>query len=173
MTNLGARAGLALAAVAAVAGLAVAAAFAGPNGSGNGTACVFNTKLSPANEIRPAGTPDPVESTASGHAQIKVRNDGTIEFKYRIRNPGSEMFQAGHIHAAPATASGGIVVDLLAPPALGTATNAERFGDSGVGVPRATAPANIAQLICEHPENYYVNLHTTADPQGAIRGQLG
>ena len=173
MQKLVAKGALAVAALAALAGITAAGVVAGPNGSDNGTACVLNTQLSPANEIRPVGTTDPVTSVASGHAQIKVRNDGTIEFKYHIRNPANETFQAGHIHAAPATSSGGIVVDLLGGAAGGSPTDAANFGDQGVGVPRATAPANIAELICQHPENYYVNFHTTADPQGAIRGQLG
>jgi CHRD domain len=31
----------------------------------------------------------------------------------------------------------------------------------------------LALAAFAHPENYYVNYHTTAFPGGAIRGQLG
>jgi hypothetical protein len=164
---------LALAALAVVAGVAATIAAAGPGGADNGTACVFNTALSPANEIRTLPTTDPVDSTAEGHAQIKVRNDGTIEYKVQIFNPAAENFFMGHIHAGAATANGGIVVDLLGGAAGGTASTDEHIVLSGDGVPRATAPANIAELLCSNPTGYYVNFHTTADPSGAIRGQLG
>jgi CHRD domain len=33
--------------------------------------------------------------------------------------------------------------------------------------------ASLAAAICAHPEDYYVNYHTTAFPGGAIRGQQG
>ena len=138
-----------------------AVAVAGPEGSDSGTACVFNTQLSPENEVRPANTTDPVDSVASGHAQIKVRNDGTIEFKVFVLNPAGELFRVGHIHGpAAAGSNAGVLVD----------TTMTLMGE---GAPVATAPADIAARICANPELYYVNFHTAVDPQGAIRGQLG
>ena len=144
-------------------------ATAGPEGSDQGTACVFNTALDPANEVR--ATPN--TSVASGHAQIKVRNDGTIEFKVFILNPANEDFRVGHIHGpASATANAGIVVDLLGGPAGGSPTSETTITLMGEGVARATAPPNIAGLLCQTPENFYVNFHTATEPSGAIRGQL-
>ena len=32
---------------------------------------------------------------------------------------------------------------------------------------------NIATLLCAAPDQYYVNFHSTTEPGGAIRGQLG
>ena len=147
-----------------------AVATAGSAGSDQATACVFNTTLDPANEVRTT----PNTSVASGHAQIKVRNDGTIEFKVFILNPANEDFRVGHIHG-PATVEGnaGIVVDLLGGPAGGSPTTETTITLMGEGVPRATAPANIAELLCTSPELYYVNFHTATEPSGAIRGQLG
>lgn len=148
-------------------------AVAGPGGSDNGTACVLNTQLRPENEVR-TGPVDPVDSTAKGHAQIKVRNDGTIEFDVVILNKAGEHFHIGHIHRGEPFVNGPIVVDLLGGPAGGEETEAEHIRLRGEGVPRQPAAGpNIAADICNNPAAYYVNFHTHADPQGAVRGQLG
>jgi hypothetical protein len=149
---------IALAIMLLVAGLYPAATVAGPNGSDNGTTCVQNAQLRPENE--PQGS----TSTAKGHTQIKVRNDGTIEFKTHINNPDQETFFAGHIHQAPEGVNGPVVQTLFA----GPPTSEEQIKHSG----EAPNPA-LGAAICETPENYYVNYHTTANPAGAIRGQLG
>ena len=127
--------------------------------SGGGTACVLNTQLRPENEV-PASS-----STAKGHAQIKVRNDGSIEWKVFILNKDGETFTAGHIHVAPEDAPGPVVLPLYhdAP------TSERQIHDRG----ETEAGHPLAQDLCEHPENYYVNYHTTTNRPGAIRGQLG
>ncbi len=136
-----------------------AASVAGPNGSDQGTMCVFTTQLSPQNEIRATNT-----SIASGHAQIKVRNDGTIEFKYHINNPAGEEFRAGHIHLAPAGVNGPVIQSIF----VGGFTSASEINEQG-----EVSNATLGQNICNNPEQYYVNFHTATEPAGAIRGQLG
>jgi hypothetical protein len=136
-----------------------AAAVGGRHGSGNGTTCVFTTQLRAANETTGS------TSTATGHTQIKIRNDGTLEFKTHILNPNAETFIAGHVHNAPAGVAGPIVVPLF----TGPATSARHIVQTG----STAIAASLASAICAHPENYYVNYHTTAFPGGAIRGQLG
>jgi hypothetical protein len=135
------------------------AAVGGRHGSGNGTACVFTTQLRAANETTGS------TSTATGHTQIKIRNDGTLEFKTHILNPDAETFIAGHVHNAPAGVAGPIVVPLFTGPAT-SARHIVQTGSTAIATALATA-------ICAHPEIYYVNYHTTAFPGGAIRGQLG
>ena len=135
---------------APIAGAATAA-------SGNGTMCVLHARLT----AQTAGT----TSAAKGHTLIKVRNDGTIEFKTHILNRGGEAFSAGHIHQAPVGANGPIVVPLFG----GPNTTARHIKASGTAAPNAgTTGAN----LCQDPGAYYVNYHTTAFPAGAIRGQL-
>jgi hypothetical protein len=136
-----------------------AAAVGGPHGTGQGTACVFTTQLSAANETTGS------TSTASGHTQIKIRYDGTLEFKTHILNPDAETFVAGHVHNALAGAAGPIVVPLFSGPATSD-THIVQTGPIAI-------EALLAAAICAHPENYYVNYHTTPFPGGAIRGQLG
>jgi hypothetical protein len=129
--------------------------------SGRGVMCVLHSKLAAKNE-----TP-PTTSTAKGHTQIKVRNDGTIEFKTRINNKNAENFELGHIHQAPVNVAGPIVVPLFVPPA--PATSLRHIKQNGVATPNAgTTGAD----LCENPSAYYVNYHTSAFPLGAIRGQL-
>ena len=138
--------------------IAVTSAAAGPNGSDDGTMCVFNTRLLAANETTGS------TSTASGHAQIKVRNDGTIEWNVFVLNPDGETFVAGHIHHAPVGVAGPVVQTLH----MSGATSDMQIRDTG-----EASNAALGEAICANPAAYYVNYHTTAFPGGAIRGQLG
>jgi CHRD domain len=170
-----ARALAVLASLGCVAALTVSTtAAAGPEGSDNGVACIFNTQLLPENEVRPPGTTDPVTSTAQGHAQVKIRNDGTIEFNVFILNKAGELFRVGHIHRGSVTVAGPVVVHFLGGPAGGTASTDKQIRVTGVGVEQQPAAGpDVASEICNNPTNFYVNFHTLDDPQGAVRGQLG
>jgi hypothetical protein len=129
--------------------------------SGKGVMCVLHSKLSARNETTGS------TSIAKGHTLIKVRNDGTIEFKTQILNKNHETFVAGHIHQAPIGVAGPIVVPLFVAPS--PPTSARHIKQSGVATPNAgTSGAN----LCQNPSAYYVNYHTTAFTGGAIRGQL-
>jgi hypothetical protein len=130
-------------------------------GSGRGTMCVLQAKLSAKNETTGS------TSVAKGHTLIKVRNDGTIEFKTQINNRNHELFVAGHIHQAPVGVAGPIVVPLFVAPS--PPTSARHIKQRGV----ATANAGTTGAsLCANPSAYYVNYHTTAFGGGAIRGQL-
>ena len=132
-----------------------------PGKNGQGVMCVLHAKLAARNETTGS------TSIAKGHTQIKVRNDGTIEFKTQILNRGDETFVAGHIHQAPVSVAGPIVVPLFVSPT--PPTNARHIRQSGVATPNA---GTTGAAICQNPSAYYVNYHTTAFPGGAIRGQL-
>lgn len=66
-----------------------------------------------------------------------------------------------HVHAGRATEAGPVVVALTPPDATGTSAGCVD------GVDRA-----LLRAIRHHPRAYYVNVHTTAFPDGAVRGQL-
>lgn len=68
---------------------------------------------------------------------------------------------ASHIHYGAAGIRGAIVIPLSAPDVTGEAIGCR----SDVG--RA-----LLRDILHHPEDYYVNVHTTEFPAGAIRSQL-
>ena len=104
----------------------------------------------------PAG--DPV---GTGTATLRMRRgQGQVCFTIQAENIGLPSVGA-HIHRGSATESGGIVVQLRAP---------GQNGRSSGCVPAARAV--VAQILGS-PEGYYVNVHTTEFPAGAIRGQLG
>jgi hypothetical protein len=141
---------------------AVLAVNGAPAQNGQGAMCVLHAKLTAANETTGS------TSTAKGHSLIRVRNDGTIEFKTKILNKDHETFVAGHVHEAPVGVAGAIVVPLFVSPT--PATSARHIEQGGIATPNAgTTGAD----LCANPSAYYVNYHTTAFPGGAIRGQLG
>ena len=146
-----------------VAACAIAVLVAGtaPGKNDQGVMCVLHAKLTAKNETTGS------TSTAKGHTLIKVRNDGTIEFKTQILNRDQETFVAGHIHQAPVGVAGSIVVPLFVSPT--PATSARHIRQSGNATPNT---GTTGAAICQNPSAYYVNYHTTAFPAGAIRGQL-
>ena len=139
--------------------VAASAASVAPAKNGNGVMCVLHARLTATSETTGS------TSTAKGHTQIKVRANGTIEFKTHILNKNGETFVAGHIHQAPVGVAGPIVVPLFASPG----TTARHIRHSGVATPNA---GTTGAALCTNPSAYYVNYHTTAFPGGAIRGQL-
>ena len=137
---------------------AALAATAAPAKNGKGVLCVLHAKLSAKAETTGS------TSTAKGHTLVKVRKNGTIQFKTRILNKGHETFVAGHIHQAPSGVAGPVVVPLFA-----GATAARHIRQSDLATPNTgTTGAD----LCQDPSAYYVNYHTTAFPGGAVRGQL-
>jgi hypothetical protein len=139
--------------------VAASAASVAPAKNGNGVMCVLHARLTATSETTGS------TSTAKGQTQIKVRANGTIEFKTHILNKNGETFVAGHIHQAPVGVAGSIVVPLFASPG----TTARHIRQSGVATPNA---GTTGAALCTNPSAYYVNYHTTAFPGGAIRGQL-
>jgi len=139
--------------------VAASAASVAPAKNGNGVMCVLHARLTATSETTGS------TSTAKGHTQIKVRANGTIEFKTQILNKNGETFVAGHIHQAPVGVAGPIVVPLFASPG----TTARHIRQTGVATPNA---GTTGAALCTNPSAYYVNYHTTAFPGGAIRGQL-
>lgn len=125
---------------------------------------VFNVQLRSENEPNGAST-----SESKGDAQVKVFEDGTIEFTFTVNNKSGETFTRAHIHKAPAGVNGGIHWDFLEGGIPVASISDQPSQLRGVARPRAAAV--LADLLA-NPSGYYVNVHSTAFPGGAVRGQL-
>jgi CHRD domain len=114
---------------------------------------LFVVKLNGANENPPA------DLGGRGNAFLLVSADRTkICYLITVSNLQGDVILA-HIHQAPKGVNGPIVVPLTAP--IG-----------GASADCATVPADLGSAIVDSPDQYYVNVHTTMFPAGAIRGQL-
>jgi CHRD domain len=104
---------------------------------------------------QPAG--DPV---GTGTATIRVRR-GQGQVCYRVQVQNITLPSAGmHIHRGADDVSGPIVVQMRAPGASGS-----------VSACSTASRAVVAQLLANRA-GFYLNVHTTDFPGGAVRGQL-
>jgi CHRD domain len=69
---------------------------------------------------------------------------------------------AAHIHKGRPNQNGPIVVPLTQPSS----------GDPGASSGCVAVDPALAQAILKNPHKYYANVHTSAFPNGAVRGQL-
>ena len=141
---------LTLLAAAAVAALAVAA-------PASAAGRPLDADLLGANEVGTAGDPD-----GSGTADITV-NPGRGEVCFDISVADVDEVLAGHIHEAPAGTNGIVVVNF-------SLTQTDFVAGTASGC--ASVARSLAKEIIKDSDSYYVNIHTTAFPAGALRGQL-
>lgn len=125
---------------------------------------VFNVVLRAENEPNGAST-----SESKGYAQVMVEQDGTIEFMFTVNNKSGETYTRAHIHKAPAGVNGPIHWDFLEAGIPVASISDQPSQLRGVARPRAAA--DLADLLA-NPSGYYVNVHSTVFPGGAVRGQL-
>jgi hypothetical protein len=108
-----------------------------------------------------AERPGPGDPDGAGTATIRVTPGlGRVCFALTVANitlPSA----AAHVHIAPPTDPGPVVVALTAPDATGASQGC-------VSTTRA-----LVKAILKNPSAYYVNVHTSDFPDGALRGQLG
>ena len=67
-----------------------------------------------------------------------------------------------HVHRGRPNTNGDIVVPLTAPTS----------GDPGTSAGCVNVASALLQEITKHPIRFYVNVHTSDFPDGALRGQL-
>jgi hypothetical protein len=117
----------------------------------------FSTTLTGASEVPGPGDPD-----ASGTASLML-NPGQGEVCFDLAWAAIDgTVTAAHIHVGQADVAGPVVVPLFSGSFSGT--------DSASAC--ISADRSLLLAIVQNPENYYVNVHSSVFPAGAVRGQL-
>jgi hypothetical protein len=102
--------------------------------------------------------PGPGDPDGGGTTQVTLNTDKN-EVCYDLTVTKVDDATAAHIHEGAVGKDGPVKVPLDTPK-----------GGSAKGC--KTADAAVIKDIMANPANYYVNVHSTAHPKGAIRGQL-
>ena len=114
-----------------------------------GKTVALEAKLTGGKEVPKAGA-------ATGEAYVQITGTKVCwQFKDL---KGAAGTTAAHIHKAPVGKAGPVVVP---------------FGAAFKKTGCTSAPATVGKAIAANPGAYYVNIHTTKHPAGALRGQLG
>lgn len=115
----------------------------------------FTTTLTGAAEV-----PGPGDPNGSGTARLTV-NVGQAQVCFSISVTGIALPSTGaHIHVGEASDFGSVVVGLTPPGASGTSSGC------------VSADKDVLRQIMSNAAGYYVNVHTSEFPAGAVRGQL-
>jgi hypothetical protein len=105
------------------------------------------------------GTPGPKKG--SGTAAIRIYLP-SHKLCYTLSVAGFTLpALAAHIHAGKAGVNGPIVIPFPTAP-----------GKTGKATGCVTVKATLLNTIAHHSSSYYVNVHTAAYPNGAVRGQI-
>ena len=121
--------------------------------------CKLTATLAGPNEV-----PNPGDPNAKGTATVVISrvDGGTGEICFSIQVSGLKLpATASHIHSGAAGVAGPVVVPFKAPDASGNSSGCTENVD----------PSLITAILTQ-PQNYYVNVHNTDFPNGAMRGQL-
>lgn len=126
--------------------------------------------------LSPAAYAQTLGAVLTGAAEVPPNNNpgfgnATVTFDAARQNASVTITVANlgapinnfHIHEAPAGVNGPVVINLIG--LGGTFVNGTMTGTFPVS-------AAVAERMLQNPGNFYVNVHTTALPGGAVRGQL-
>ena len=102
--------------------------------------------------------PGPGDLDGSGSFVAEV-NPGQGSICYRLQAHAIVTATGAHIHRAPVGSAGPVVVP-LSTPANGSAEAC------------AEISRELAMQLIQNPQDFYVNVHNSEFPAGAIRGQL-
>jgi hypothetical protein len=124
----------------------------------------FNVALTPAEEV-----PAPKPTTASGTAVVIIYAD---EIEYQLSAVNITGITMAHIHNGAPGVAGPIVVTLFQPASPTGAVNGIFASGTlnATNLPPGVTMASLKTLLLSG--NAYVNVHTTNNQPGEIRGQL-
>lgn len=133
-------------------------------GTGPGVSTEFSADLQGANE-----RPEPVTTDAEGSATV-VLNDAAETITYTVTVSDLVNVSLAHIHTGGSNETGPPVVTLLGTAMAGPVNGVLATGTVGISGITGETYASLAQKI--RAGNAYINVHTVANPNGEIRGQL-
>jgi hypothetical protein len=139
---------------------------------------VFTAQLSAANEVPPITG---AEANARGDARMTFNltrdasnniTAATVDFVVNLNSfPNAASWRLAHIHEGPSGVAGGVVIDTKLTPATAiTLTNGSVSNQQFTSDP--VTDVALINRILSNPAGFYFNAHTTANPTGAVRGQL-
>lgn len=136
----------------------------------------FTVNMLPSNEVPPVA----IDASATGIVTTHTLRDdagkvaaGFVEFQANYRFPGEVEFTGFHVHDGQAGENGPVRLDsgINAASSIRSATGVGTISESNTMM----TPESIATLnsVLATPQRHYLNLHSTVNPGGVIRGQLG
>jgi hypothetical protein len=131
---------------------------------------VFKLGLKPSQEVPPIRD---LEARAKGTVTFDLERSpagaitsGEVIFSFNYSFPSSVTLTGLHIHQGAKRTNGDIVVN------SGLASVADADGKGNVTFVASGTPPATLQAILDKPRGYYVNLHTSVNPGGALRAQM-
>ncbi len=142
---------------AAIAILPVSGAFAAHGGA------LAEADLDGRSEVSSSATDNRIVGDPNGRGEAYVFSPGGSELCYVVEVDKLDGDVTGaHIHAGAEGENGPVVV-ALSPPVEGASAGCVDVGDAQLA----------ADIVLRRPADFYVNVHTSEYPGGAVRGQLG
>lgn len=130
--------------------------------------------LTPGAEVG-STVPLPVGATGSTILTITVNRDaagtitgGSVNFLTNFKFPSGVTITGHHIHEGAATVNAPVVIN----PSLSGSQTQYPGGAGMLNITAGSANAEVLKRLLAKPSAFYVNLHTSANLAGAIRGQV-
>jgi hypothetical protein len=135
---------------------------------------VFRALLSPSHE-----TPPITGTRIQGEGLVEMTltfappgsiTSAIIDFRVQYDTEVAQTFTAMHIHRGAAGVAGPVVLDSMFGTSVAAAVGSGALFRSNT----FTDPMALAEIegVLRDPSGYYLNLHSTTNPAGIIRGQL-
>ena len=138
----------------------------------------FRAVLSPANETPPISG---LAASGIGTVWLHVVRDNSgkvvsaiTDFDSDVKFPGDVTITGMHIHKGAAGLPGPVTIDsgIRAANPVNFATGVGNLKRQGITQTSDTAGLDTVNGMLADPSGFYLNVHTTVNPAGAIRGQL-